>query len=75
MLATSVFADFQSIPLEMAAFIRVSILRMGGDLRGVEVSEVVGDPLPSDEPNIGHSGGSVKRFQISVANVWDKVIL
>jgi hypothetical protein len=48
---------------------------MGGDLRGVEVSEVVGDPLPSDEPNIGHLEGFGKGFQISAAYGSDKWIL
>jgi len=42
---------------------------MGGDLRGV--GDVGGGvvSLPSDALNIGHFGGSVKRFLISVANV------
>ena len=48
---------------------------MGGDLRGV--CDVGGGvvSLPSDALNIGHFGGSVKRFLISSAYQWDKVIL
>jgi len=48
---------------------------MRGDLRGVEVVGGGVVSLPSDALNIGHSGGSVKRFLISAAYGSDKWIL
>jgi len=48
---------------------------MGGDLRGVGDSGGGVVSLPSDALNIGHSGGSVKHFEISSAYQRDKVIL
>ena len=55
---TSVLSSLKSLPAVIAAFIRRSILRMGGNLRGFGVIGVVGHPLPSDALNIGHFRGS-----------------